>query len=144
MPVIDISFEPFVFQVKLCFFLFPFLPPSLSISPTPSPSLSFFLEGVNGSAYPLISAVEESVWAVDGTQLSASGALESPSNSDKAAGWHGALVALEQLAEPGSYPSGQATLPYQHPHLGWPGLLLKGAFVYGFQGQSPSISLLHS
>ena len=48
-----------------------------------------------------------------GTQLSCSGAFESPSNSDKVVGWHVALVALEQLAE--NYSAGQVTLPHQHP-----------------------------
>lgn len=62
----------FWFSGKALFFSLS-LPPSLSISPTPSPSVSFFLKRVNGNAYLWISAVEESVWAVDGTQLSTSG-----------------------------------------------------------------------
>lgn len=73
---------------------------------------------------------------------SSSGALGSSGDSDKMAGWHWALVSLEWLAEPGSCPAGQATLPYHHPRLAWPfpesGLCVGASATRGFSDKAPA------
>lgn len=88
-------------------------------------------------------AGDESVLSSEGTEFSGSGAVKRPSNSDKRAGWHWALVAPEQLAEPGRCPAGQAAVPSSIPTRA-AGQLLKGAFVCELQGQSPSIRSSHN
>ena len=103
MPVVDFILSHFFFRQSSVFF---------SYLPSPFPlrlshSISSLFLSLSREWMGCLS-LEES-----GTQLSLSGAFESPRNSDKVAGWHAALVALEQLAE--NYFAGQVTLPHQHP-----------------------------